>query len=152
MGHAADVYDRIWETMEVGEWQAFMALFHPDVEVVFQDRRFTGLAETEAYFRNVMRLFPDIRHRISAIVEGADGSRLAGWVTAQATSTGSRHLFGNEVDIIGRSITFEAVDFLFFREGLVSAWWAMLDYDLQVRNLGLDVIVSVPEASSKAEQ
>lgn len=139
MGHAARAYDLVWEYMEAEDWERFRSLFVAEPEMKFQDGSFRGIEPTLAYFRKVMEMFPDICHEITAVVEEADESRMAGWVTAQATATGSRTLFGNEIDVAGRTLYFEAVDFLFFEDGKISAWWAMLDLESHVRALGVDV-------------
>lgn len=139
MGHAAHVYDLVWEYMELEDWDRFMALFVAEPEMKFQDGSFTGWEPTRRYFQKVMEMFPDIRHNITAVVEEADGSAMAGWVTAEATATAPRHLFGNEIDVAGKPLYFEAVDFLFFKDGKISAWWAMLDLESHVRKMGVDV-------------
>lgn len=142
MGKAAEIYDRVWAHMETRDWDRFMALFSDDVEMVFQDARFTGLEPTRAYFENVMRMFPDIRHRISSVIEAGDEKSMAGWVTAEAVATAPRNLFGSVVDVTGDTLAFEAVDFLFLNdEGKIKGWWAMLDLVGHMRSMNIEVNV-----------
>lgn len=139
MGHAAHVYDLVWEYMEAGDWDRFMDLFVAEPEMKFQDGSFVGGAATRTYFQKVMKMFPDIRHNITAVVEHGDGSAMAGWVTAKATATASRRLFGNDIGVAGKILYFEAVDFLFCEGEKIKAWWAMLDIETHVQKMGVDV-------------
>lgn len=97
-------------------------MFHPDIDLVFQDGRHKGLEATRGYFCE---------------------SAIAGWVTAEAPGTGERRLFDGAVDATGRRMFFEAVDFLFLESRLIREWRAMLDVESHVRKLGVTITATL---------
>lgn len=141
MGFASEIYDQVWEHVEAQRWDKFMNLFSMCPEVKFQNGAFSGRDQTLEYFQGVMDLFPDIRHSITSVVESADGSAMAGWATAEAVATRPISLFGQNVDVVGKMVTFEAVDFLSFDKGKICAWWAMHDLERHMKDMNLDVLV-----------
>lgn len=42
MGHAAQVYDLVWEYMESRDWVRFLDLFVAEPELKFQDRKISA--------------------------------------------------------------------------------------------------------------
>lgn len=142
MGKAAALYDQMWTHLENSDFDAFDALFTEDVEITFQDARFTGAAALRRYMEAVMQALPDLTHEVVSVVEGDDGTSLAGLVIARGTHAGPAAFFGTTVDVTGRASTFQAVDLMWLENGRFAKWWAMYDPIERARSLNLTVGVN----------
>jgi steroid delta-isomerase-like uncharacterized protein len=136
MGTRCDLVVQWWALFEAGRLDEAAQAGQPDVDVMMPGMpRFRGRAELIAMLTVFREAFPDAHHTLIDAVE--QGDKVAVEVRVTATHTGTLRTPQGDVPPSGRTVVWESVDFVTFRDGKIASWHAYFDQMAFAAQLGL---------------
>jgi len=129
MRTAYELWRVAWEAIEAGRTEELGRLFAPDAELLTPTASGTGVEYVTGVFSRHRAAYPDLRHEVLAVVEGAGGGTAAVEMVFTGTHRGTlRHpRTGTVLPPTGQQLRWTAVDAVVARDDRIVSWHAYFD-------------------------
>ena len=136
MGQAKAVVDRVWETLESGNFDQVAELYAPDAEYVMPGGlRLRGVEQLVPLLQAYFAAFPDLRHEIVDYVESGD--TIACELRITGTHTGTMRTPNGDIPPTGKAFVWESCDYIKVEGGKITSWHVYFDQVPFLTLLGL---------------
>jgi steroid delta-isomerase-like uncharacterized protein len=129
------IVEQAWRSMEAGDFDAFAALLHEDVEFRGMGMELHGPEAVRAMVEGYKAAFPDLHHEVHDAVEAGD--TVAMELHVRGTHRGPMTTPQGELPATGREVLWVSADYLKLRDGKVVSWHAYTDQLAVLEQLGL---------------